>query len=127
MFEISIDVSPFEQVCYLIYRRVKKLHRVPFLILCEAIGDLAAEHSMDRDTYYSFCLPDQVAFGGLAYPHEFFLKPESYLDSTKPPQPRMLKPSFWRSIIRKYRGEVITDKAVISFASEISAKLGLAA
>ena len=125
--EISVDVSSFEPVCYLIYRRVKKLHRVPFLLLCEAIGDLATEHSMDTDTYYSFCLPDQVGFGGLIFPHEFFLDPEPYLDSTKPPQPRMLKPSFWRSIIRKYRGKVITDKAVISFANEISVKLIIAA
>ncbi|MCH7493071.1 hypothetical protein IID19_05855 [Patescibacteria group bacterium] len=126
MFKISVDVSPFEQVCYLIYRRVKKLKQVPFLFLCDAISDLATEHSMDTDTDYPFCLPDQVGFGGLIFPHEIFLDPEPYPDSTKSPQSRILKPNFWRNIIRKYRGKKITNVAVISFANEISAKLDLA-
>lgn len=127
MLEVSVDVSPFEQICYLVYFRVKKLSKVPFLVLCNAISDLAEEHSMDKDTEYPFCLPDQVSFGGLAYPHEFFLDPEPDSNSSKPPTPRMLKPSFWRSIIKKYRNQKITNTAVISFADEISAKLGIVA
>lgn len=123
----TIDVSAFEQVCYLIYCRVKKLRQIPFINLCQAINDLAEEHSMDIDTEYTFCLPDLVEFGGLAYPHEFFLYPEPYSDVSKDPKVRMLKPSFWRAIIREYRDQIIVDIEVARFANEISIIIGIAA